>query len=281
MIGIITVNWNGYEMSLNFTRQVLRSTCQDFRLVIVNNSPDENQKFDGNNVFSDCRIEIIHTHQNIGYAGGLNVGIRTMLPFPNINYFLLINNDVEFDEEFLSQILVEAKEKDKIYAPVILHQGTEIVQNTGGAVYIWLGGAININQNKHISKIRKKKPDFISGCIMFMHREIIENVGLFDETFGSYCEDLDYCYRTQKQGFDFEILWNVKARHYHSYSTQSVKGYKIYLINRNEIIFAKKHLPPVKKEIFIFAAILRGAVQGILANQFPAFYQGVKEGLLL
>lgn len=279
MIGIVTVNWNGYEVTDNLVTQILGNTFQDFQLIVVNNSPDEISKFDQNSKFKDERIEIIHSQKNVGYSGGLNLGIKSLLLIPEISHFLLMNNDVEIEKDFIYQLLTKGNEDNKIYAPLILNQNTELVQNTGGNIYLWLGGGINLNKNVPITKIEKKQPDFLSGCILFLRREIIEKVGLFDEDFGSYYEDVDLCFRAKAIGVEIEILWDIKARHFHSYSTKGNNKFKVYLLNRNQIIFAKKHLSPLPRIIFITAAIVRGFLANLFSNRFSIYIKGVKEGL--
>jgi GT2 family glycosyltransferase len=279
MIGIVTVNWNGYEVTHNLVKQILENTYQDFRLIVVNNSPDDKSKFDQDPYFTDHRIEMIHSPINAGYSGGLNLGMKTLLLSPQISHFLLLNNDVVIEKEFIDQLLCLGKDENKIYAPLILYQDTDLVQNTGGNIYIWLGGGMNLNKNVPVTKIHKSQPDFLSGCILFMRREIIEKVGLFDEVFGSYFEDTDYCFRAKAIGIDLEILWGIQARHFHSYSTQGNKNYKVYLLNRNQIIFAKKHLSPIPRIVFITAAIVRGFLFNLFSNRFSNYLKGVKEGL--
>jgi GT2 family glycosyltransferase len=279
MIGIVTVNWNGYEVTHNLVAQVLENTCQYFRLVVVNNSPDQIVKFDQDPIFKDQRIEIIHSQKNAGYSGGLNLGIQALLLIPEISHFLLMNNDVVIEKDFIDQLISQGNEGNKIYAPLILYQDTELVQNTGGNIYIWLGGGMNLNKNVPLAKVRKSQPDFLSGCILFMNRNIVETVGLFDEVFGSYFEDVDFCFRARAIGINIEILWNVTARHFHSYSTKGNKSYKIYLLNRNQIIFAKKHLPTISRLIFITAAIVRGFLFNLFSRHLDVYFKGVKEGL--
>lgn len=278
-VGIVTVNWNGYDATLRLANNILENDVPDFRLAVVNNSPEEIQNFAQQALFRDPRITIIDSPENVGYSGGLNLGIKNLLSDTGISHFLLLNNDVVFEKDFIQRLLAEGRSPDVIYAPVILYQETGLVQNTGGDIHIWLGGGVNLNKNVPVARIRKAQPDFLSGCILFMHRNVIEKVGLFDEVYGSYCEDVDYCYRTKAQGLSIEILWDIQARHFHSFSTVGNTAYKVYLLNRNQILFAKKHLPPLKREIFIAAAIVRGAVQNLFARQWKTFYRGVVEGL--
>jgi len=279
MIGIVTVNWNGYEVTRNLVSQIIENDFQDFKMVIVNNSPDEADKFHGQALFKDPRIQVVHSPENIGYSGGLNLGLKALLPIPEVSHFLLLNNDIEIEKGFIRQLQIEGEDQSKIYSPLILFQNTELVQNTGGTIHIWLGGGLNVNKNVPITEIRKTQPEYLGGCILFMHRDVIETVGLFDESFGSYCEDVDYCLRSKAQGFTLEVLWDITARHFHSYSTLGNNAYKIFLLNRNQILLARKHFPPLKRAIFIAAAIIRGGIQSFFHRQFQAYFRGIAEGL--
>lgn len=281
MIGIVTVNWNGYQVTRALTSQIL--ACADpgngYRLVVVNNSPGERALFEQEITFRDPRVEVIHAPSNLGYSGGLNLGLKALLADPQVSHFLLLNNDVALNPDFLVQMQAGGGDPQRIYAPLILYEDTGLVQNTGGNLHVLLGGGINLNKNAPLARVQKVKPGYLSGCILFLHRRVVESVGLFDEAFGSYCEDVDYCYRSRREGIGLEILWDVHARHFHSYSTLGNRDYKVYLLNRNQILLAKKHLPPPQRWIFISAAILRGAIQNFFNGQFRAYLRGVAEGL--
>lgn len=279
MIGIVTVNWRGFEITRNLVAQILKNDVQPFRLVVINNSPEEKVQFDADALFSNDSITVVHSAENIGYAGALNLGLKALLAVPEVSHFLLMNNDVEIAENFLCQMLTGAQSPDRIYAPLILYRDTDRVQNTGGKVHLWLGGTINLNKNTPVTQMRKIAPDFLSGCILFMHRTVFDRVGWFDERFGSYYEDLDYSLRARAAGVGIEILWQVEARHFHSYSTQGDGLFKVFLLNRNQILFAKKHLPPIQREFFIISAVLRGFLQNLSGSRFPAYLRGVREGL--
>lgn len=279
MLGIVTVNWNGYEVTSKLVRQVVEFCPAPFHLAVINNSPDEQPRFDADPLYRSPGIRLIHSSTNTGYAGGLNLGIQHLLPIEEITEFLLMNNDVELPEDFFRQLFDKGTSEDTIYAPLILLRDTDLVQNTGGKLVIWLGGTININKNVPLKNIRRQQPDFLSGCVLFLRRSVIKKIGLFDETFGSYYEDVDYCLRAASAGIRLEILWDVPVRHFHSHSTKGNSSYKIYLLNRNQILFARKSLPGIKRELFITAAIFRGFAQNLLSRNLDPFFRGVKEGL--
>ena len=75
MIGIITVNWRGYDITCQLIQQVQDNGNQDFRFVIVNNSADDVEKFNANPV-DDQRIQIIHSPENKGFSGGVNMALK-------------------------------------------------------------------------------------------------------------------------------------------------------------------------------------------------------------
>ena len=278
MIGIITVNWRGYDITCQLIQQVLDNGHQDFQFIIVNNSADEVEKFDTNPV-DDPRIQVIHSKENKGFSGGINMGLKVLLPQAEISHFIIMNNDVELEKDFIKQMLARTPREDRIYSPLIFLRDTNLIYNTGGKVHVWLGGTVNQNNHVPVDRIRRIKPDYFTGCVLFMHRRVIERVGLLDEAFGTYYEDVDFCTRAKQLGIELEMVWEVRARHFHSYSTKGDNVFKIYLLNRNQILFAKKHLKPIPRAVFISAAVVRGFLFNLKPKRFKHYWRGVREGL--
>ena len=116
MIGIITVNWRGYDITCQLIQQVLQNGHQDFRFIIVNNSADEVEKFDASPA-ADPRIQVIHSKENKGFSGGVNMALKELLPVAEITHFIIMNNDVELEADFIEQMLAKAPGDDRIYSP--------------------------------------------------------------------------------------------------------------------------------------------------------------------
>lgn len=259
-------------------RQVMQSQFTDLQFIVVNNSPGDTEKFEREPI-KDERIKIMHSAENKGFSGGVNIGLREMLPDPGISHFLIMNNDVELAPDFLTRMLARAQRTDLIYSPLIYYRDTDLIYNTGGRVKLWLGGTVNLNNHTPASRVRRAEPDYFSGCILFMHRGVLEKTELFDEVFGTYYEDVDFCYRAREQGIGLEQIWEITARHFHSYATKGENTYKIYLLNRNQILFARKHLAGLSRCIFITAAIMRGFLSNLKPKRFRHYRLGVIEGL--
>lgn len=275
-IGVATVNYNSLKYTLQFAKAIEKS-LDNFLLVIVNNSPGDKDKLEK---LESRNVRVIESKGNIGYSGGLNLGMKYILAETKIEWMLIGNNDVIIDDDFVKK-LDELTDQNVIYSPVIMNVNDDIVQNTGGNIGIIYGGTINVNRGKHIAEIKKRQPDFLSGCFLYFHKAVIEKVGFFDEEYESYFEDVDFSMRARKKGIELRVVWDWILRHYHSMSTKHNSGEKDYLIARNVIYFAKKDLAGLRKYIFILSAIVIGFFWVLpRPKNLPFYFKGVMKGLL-
>lgn len=276
-IGIVITNWNSLKYTLGFIKDFKRLRPQGSTLVIVNNSPEDNTRLLKE---KSKIITIINTDKNLGYAGGLNQGILYLKDKTEVDWFMLMNNDVKLTKEFFADLL-KLENQNTIYSPVIINVEDDIVQNTGGKLVLYYGGTLNLNKGNQFQEMVKAEPDFLSGCCLFMNRKVIEKVGELDEFYESYYEDVEYSFRARKKGIKLEVLWDTPLRHYHSMSTKNISGYKDFLITRNSLWFARKDLIFPRKYIFIFFAVVIGFFWVLpRPKNLPFYFKGVIKGLL-
>ncbi len=271
-LGIVIVNWNSDKYVDMFLANIKKQNHQNFYVVLVNNDVRDNNAFEK---YKSEKLEVINTNANLGYSGGINAGLKRLKEIGGFDYFLIINNDVEFEADFFEKLMENCGDTEMV-SPVIVYHGTDIVQNTGGRISTLVGGTLNLNKNRKYSELKKIQPDFLSGCCMLLNANTLEKVGYFDEIYGSYYEDVDFCYRAKQLGLKLKILWDTKMQHYHSVSTKGMSGYKLELITRNSIIFAKKNLKFPGKWVFIIAGLVRGLVLNI--SQLSALFKGIWSG---
>lgn len=272
-LAIITVNWNSAKFTKAFCENL---DCLSFSpfCIVVNNDPKESVAMQ--KLSKEKRV-ILETGENKGYSGGINEGLRYAMKKTDAEFFLIINNDVSFEEDFFD-ILLHGMQAQEIRSPIIFYMNTNIIQNTGGNISLFLGGTRNCNKNVPLEKIKEGSPDFLSGCCLLLSRKTIEEVGYFDEDYHSYYEDVDFSVRAKRKGYKLNTLTGAKLWHYHSASTENVPEYKIRMIARNSILFARKQLSFPRNGLFIFCSILRGALQHIPKKKRVPFWQGVSEG---
>jgi cellulose synthase/poly-beta-1,6-N-acetylglucosamine synthase-like glycosyltransferase len=93
----------------------------------------------------------------------------------------------------------------------------------------------------HLDTLETTKADIISGAFMFLRSEAVRNTGLLDEEFFMYGEDVDYCYRLQKAGYNNYYFPEVKIIHYKGESTKKENLNTVVNFYRAMLIFVRKH----------------------------------------
>lgn len=116
----------------------------------------------------------------------------------------------------------------------------------------------------HLSEFETNKIDILSGAFMFTRKEALDKVGLLDEAFFMYGEDIDLSYRLKKGGYDNYYFPETKIIHYKGESTKKSSVNYVFVFYKAMIIFAKKHFSQKNASIFslaIHTAIyLRGSI---------------------
>jgi len=169
------------------------------KIIIVDNSKTKNLKLKSKNY--NLNLKIIKNKKNLGFAGGVNVGIKEALK-DGTEAVLLLNQDTVVEKDFLSPLLENPAD---IAGPVIKFQRK-------GKWFYDLGGRVNWWGNKHIencelriNELTNWELDYVSGCGMMICQNVFEKIGLFDERYFLYFEDADFCLRAKKAGFKIAI----------------------------------------------------------------------------
>ena len=160
-------------------------------------------------------IVFIQSSGNLGFAGGNNVGIRYAMVENDFDSIILLNNDTVIRRETISN-LVNARIKfgDKaIYGGRIFYYSVpNRIWYDGGKFNEWTGRSVHLNKGKLKNEIKNesqiKEVNFITFCYVLIPKFILENIGLLDESYFMYVEDLDYSYRVWKSGYK---LYNINS----------------------------------------------------------------------
>lgn len=250
---IILLNWNNSDETLECLESLRRLMYPNYRVIIVDNGSKDNSlvelnAFKDNSIFP---ITILENSNNLGFAGGNNTGINYALE-DGADYVLILNNDTQVDQHFLSKLMKE----------MLIHKDAGIVSP---AIYfsekprlLWFGGESKIcwrKMDKLITSDFYMKPmpqyvptiktNFVTGACMLIRSDILEKVIGFDDRFFLYFEDADLSFRIQKEGY--ELYWVPEAKIWHKVSATTlpqVGSYKMnYYNTRNVLLLARKNGP--------------------------------------
>lgn len=172
---------------------------------------------------------IDNTKNNIGYAGGVNLGIKKALQ-DKCDYIVVANPDISF-KSFTTKNLFQPKNNFDIWG-FAMKQNNKVYY--GGEIDPWnaSGGLLQLKP-----KFRFQFCDFISGSLMIFKSEILDKVGYFNEDYFMYYEDVDFCFRARKLGLKIGIDSEIVYEHFevssdnHEKSNLLFNAHKTYVQN--------------------------------------------------
>lgn len=246
----IILNYNSQDTIKDCLFSVFKSDYPNYEVVVV-----DNDSRDGSLEFSKTlftRAHFIKNEKNIGFAAGINVGIRFALE-KFADYVFILNPDAFIERKTISKLVktAESMKKSGILSPIIYNSEKEGVWFSGGKIK-WLSMKAAHSQND--SKTNPYSTSYVSGCAMLVKKDVFREVGLFDEDYFLYYEDADFCRRAKKKGFKCLIVPEAKV--YHMEKSESDKKSKTYWLVFSALIFFKKNTPLVLKPwLFVYMAI--------------------------
>ena len=182
--------------------------------------------------------ELLRTERNLGYAGGMNLGIARQRE-RDAETLLLLTHDARLRPGALDALLEAARchPRDGILAPALVLAETNTPFSFGG---ITRANGTNTHVRKPPGEVENGifSCDWVDGGAMLMRRELIDRIGGFDERFWGYCEEADLCLRARRAGFSVGVV--VAALADQDPGGAKRPGAWSYLLTRNGIEYARR-----------------------------------------
>ncbi len=276
---VITLNWNRADDTIICVESLLRLDYSRFDIVICDNASREDSvaalrdwgRGRGDS-FSErsavdtsipsprdgdaTRITLIHTGANLGYAGGMNAGVRFALARGDCDFVWILNNDTEVAGDALTELVRRARSDDRIGicgSSLVYYEDRRKMQAYGGSSYVpWRGRSRAIGAFTDVGSIPvdpavvESQMAYVIGASMLVSRCFLNTVGLMDESYFLYSEEHDWAERGRSS---FRLGYAPKSIVYHKHGatigTNPSGGSEISLfyLYRNKIVFAARHHP--------------------------------------
>jgi len=231
-------------------------------------------------------IEIIVNPVNLGFAAGVNVGIRRALD-EGADLVLVINNDVIVAPSMLAR-LVEAVTPGVGAAAPLIYYLSEPKR-------IWSSGfsrhplllEMRDGARGELDRGRWQSPfevDYLLGCAMLLSRTALDDVGLFNERYFFYYEDLDLCLRMQERGYCLITVPRAKMWHKGAGSAEMASAFRAYHMARSSVIFFGTHARGLQKPlclVFRLGSAMRKSLQFMGNGQLfllRHYWRGIIDG---
>lgn len=205
-------------------------------IILINNDPN----CDVQKVFSSSDLIIINNNKNLGFAKGMNRGITYVLKNLNPDFIVLLNNDTLIPQNFISLFESNAD----IISPVIhFILNGQSVFDYGGIINKWTGRTSHIEfVGKPRSNEKRESIDYVSGCCIAIKKSVLKTIGLLDEQYFFYFEDVDFCVRARDAGFKIAVNPDVIIKHEMSGSIGRWSSKAIYFSLLGNAKFIVGHL---------------------------------------
>jgi GT2 family glycosyltransferase len=246
-VSIVILNWNSYQVTLDCLLSLRKMDYRNFEVVLVDNgSIDGSPEKLLENV---PEIRLIRNATNLGFAGGCNVAIREALR-RGTDYVLLLNNDTIVAPDFLSQLVRVAESDEKIGAvspKVLFFDHPDRLNYAGGEHQRWrlfpkVFGLRQLDDGRY-DKIREVS--FLTGCAFLIKAEVVRNIGVMEEIYFHFYEDIEWSLRVLKAGYKTYYVPTAKIWHKEHYVTDlnQGNGFIEFHLARANVIFARRHVP--------------------------------------
>jgi GT2 family glycosyltransferase len=266
-LSIIIVTWNSQEYIRNCLDSIFLSGGNFTSEVIVVDNGSSDQTAEIVEEFYP-QVNLIQNKTNLGYAKANNQGLEEAKG----EYILLLNPDTQVLEDalFLMYELMEQNPKVGALGPKLLNPDKSVQPSCREfptfSTLVWEFSGLSrlFPRSKTFGRWRMGYFDFdkarevdqpMGSCLM-LRKETLENVGIFDENFEIFFNDVDLCYRIKKSGWKIYFYPEAKVIHHKGASTRKAKARMIWLSHLAFYKFFKKHKPGLANRLLLFIFLI-------------------------
>lgn len=239
---VVIPNLNGGEDLLEAIASLTRQTIEPHIIVVDNASSDGSAdaalaRFPG--------IELIHNTKNLGYAGGVNPGLSRAIEL-GATYAAPFNDDAVADEHWLEKLVgfLDAHDEYGAFACKVLHADGKTLDSTGEHLTSW-GLPYPRGRGESDTGQYDDQTDIFaaSGAASLYRVAALKQVGLLDEDFFAYYEDVDLSFRMQLAGWKVGYAPEARVHHKIGMTSGRMKGFTTLQTLKNEPLLIWKNLP--------------------------------------
>ena len=241
LVSVIIVNHNGIA-DLEGCLRFLAENCTSREIIVVDNNSTDGSREMVSGQFP--RVLLISNPDNRGFPAANNQGIHASKG----KYLLFLNPDTKAYPQALESLLTGIQERPECggIGPALLTGENEYQVSFGSRVGFFpqmvQKYCLNPFYRRNLKKSLKiRDVGWLSGACLLARREVIEEIGLFDESFFLYFEDIDLCYRIREKGWKLCFFPDSKIFHRGGTSTDKQKLTSRFYYRKSQLYFYAKH----------------------------------------
>jgi GT2 family glycosyltransferase len=242
LVSILALNWNGDAFVAECLDALLAQTYPRVELIVVDNASTDRsvplirERYGG-------RVRLIVNATNLGFAAGNNVGIAAA----HGAYVLLINNDAVADPGWAEALVREAEADPRVgmcASKILTYDDPRVIDSVGLLLFRDGLGRGRGRLQRDVGAFNRPEDVLLpSGCAALYRRTMLDQIGVFDEGFFMYCDDVDLGLRGRVAGWRCRFVPDAVVRHRYSASAGRYSLRKVFLVERNRIWVMVKYFP--------------------------------------
>lgn len=238
LVSIVIANWNGRSWLSHCLSSLARQTFTDFEVIVVDNGSSDDSVAWLLAHWPDVRL--VRLKLNLGFAAANNLGIRAARG----RFIVTLNNDTLAEPDWLAQMVTAVSTPDigMVAAKILVWNDPAMLDSTGIEVDL-AGMAWNRGDGQPADTVFAAEVFGPNAAAALYRREMLEQIGLFDEDFFAYYEDVDLAWRARRAGWRCVYAAEAQIRHWHSATGGQNKPFKAYLLGRNRVWCLVKNYP--------------------------------------
>ena len=259
VLPVYLIHWNQPEWCASAAESIIQSGGLKVELTVVDNGQEDGPPLQE---LVPAAVRIRKMGSNLGYARAANVALEDCRRrYPEATYCVIGSHDLHVEPDAL-KLLVDAADGNPrmgILGPAL----TQPFASSGG---VWTGTSGNQLPIPNDGTLVDR--DWVSGTCLFLRMESIEEVGGFDEAFGSYVEDVDICLRARDLGWEVGVVLPARARGIGTgdfLSSSATQANVVRLVRKRDGLL--RALIPLRG---LVASILRTSAASVSPGRSPA-----------
>jgi len=241
---IVVLNWNGIEDTEKCVQSLIAQDYPSLTIAIVDNGSKDDSvpRLKTLAAKHSKKVHLLFNQTNLGFDGGVNTGIRYGLE-NNFDAIALFNNDATADVSWLSNLVKNLSDEVSIVTGLLLHADGKTIDSSGDFYSSW---GIGYPRNRGGAVTEAPESGLVfggSGGATLYKSVLFREIGLFDETFFAYYEDVDISFRAQLAGHKAYYAKDAIAYHEQGASSSKIPGFTVYQNFKNLPLLFWKNIP--------------------------------------
>ena len=281
-VSVVTPNYNGEKFLKTFFESLNNDSEFIGEVIIVDNGSTDNSREYIKGKSFNFPVKLIENDENLGFAPAVNQGISQA----QYEYIFSLNNDTEIKKGSIKALVDLISSDDNIFslqAKMLQYNNKELIDDVGDE-YNLLAWTKKTGEN-HNSREYSEVCEIFSACAgaAMYKKSLLEEIGMFDDNFFAYMEDVDLAIRSRINGYRNLLCPDAVVYHIGSATSGSrYNEFKVRLAARNNVWVVYKNLPIPQKIInfiFLFFGFLIKYLFFVKKGFGSTYLAGIKEGL--